>query len=142
MKEKANNKREKSAVVMRRYGINTVVLTDHSELEATVELFSTTPDTEWFEGKGKAYMYKELLARLQAEDRYFEAYTQQAVSSNPRWRNFLDDCVILAALGAILYGSPIELIHPEKWDQMVGRSKNLFTASSCPQLLHGIPVGL
>jgi hypothetical protein len=140
MRAKINNKPVKSAVDMNRYGINTVVLTEHEGLEAMYKRFESTPDASWGEGKGKAYMFQQLLSRLQAEDRYFDANPKQAVASNPRWRDFMDDCVILAVLGAVVHDMPLVLMHPTNWEQCVKRSKNPFTPSQRPMLLPGVPV--
>jgi len=140
MQAKLNNNPVKSAVNMNRYGINTAVLTDHKNLEAMRWRLESTPDASWGEGKGKAYMFQQLLPELQAEDRYFDANPKQAVVSNPRWRDFMDDCVILAVLGAVVHDMPLELMHPDSWDQYVKRSKIPFTSTQRPVLLPGVPV--
>jgi hypothetical protein len=140
MRAKLNNKPVKSAVDMKSYGINTVVLTEHKGLEAMLKRLESTPDASWAEGKGKAYMFQQLLPELQAEDRYFDANPKQAVASNARWRDFMDDCVILAVLGAVVHDMPLALMHPDNWDQRVKRSKNPFTPSQRPVLLPDVPV--
>jgi len=140
MQAKLNNKPAKSAVNMNLYGINTVVLTEHEELEAMYKRFESRPDTSWAEGKGKAYFFQQLLPYLQAEDRYFDANPKQAVASNARWHDFMDDCVVLAVLGAVVHDMPLVLMHPTNWQQCVKRSKNPFTPSQRPVLLPGVPV--
>lgn len=140
MKVSLSKKPAKSAVPMHRFGINTVVLTEHKGLEAIRKRFKRAPDTAWAGGKGKTYMYQQLLSNLLAEDRYFDANPQQAVSSNPRWNDFMDDCVILAVLDAVLNGAPMELMHPDNWNQLVQHSKNQSTPSQRPVLLPGVPV--
>lgn len=141
MGKKSANKQQMSAVPMHRFGINSVVLTPHKDLEALCHKLTSTPDFHWGEGgMGKAYLHQQLHSQLKTEDSYFEANLHEADPSNQRWVNFMDDCVIFAVLDAVINDEPLQLMHPTSWDKFIKRSKIPLSTKQRPSVLPGVPV--
>jgi len=101
-----------SAIPMERFGIQTLVLTRHQQLIGIREAFLNDPDWSWCGGKGKKFMHRMLKKDLLFEDAYFEAHIDEAVESNQRWVDFMDDCVIFAVLDEVITSNPVQLLHP------------------------------
>lgn len=114
-------KKNRVVVDMNQYGIETVVVANFDELESIRHRFNTSPDNTFFNGEGKAAMYEWLLGSVRDEDTYFNKHLELVSSSNERWLNFLADCLILAVLCTCLHGTPIQLIHPDGFEEMKSR---------------------
>jgi hypothetical protein len=100
--------------------------------------FKEDPDSAWCDGLGKKYMYLMLKQNLLAEDAYFESHIDEAVTSNERWMNFMDDCAIYAVLNEVLTGEPIKLVHPSCFDD-IGHP-DMKKLNQHPTLIQGINV--
>lgn len=127
-----------SAIPMDRFGIQTLVLTQHEQLIDLREEFINYPDWIWCEGRGKRFMHQMLKKNLLAEDAYFEAYTEEAIESNQRWINFMDDCVIFAVLDEVITSNPLLLLHPSCFEN-IGHQK-IQSSKVKPSLIDGIGI--
>jgi len=107
-----------SAIPMSRFGIQTLVLTQHQQLIDIREAFLNDPDWSWCDGKGKQFMHQMLKKDLMAEDAYFETNIDEAIESNQRWVDFMNDCVIFAVLDEVLTSNPLLLLHPSCIDNV------------------------
>lgn len=130
----------KSAVNMSHYGIDTVVLTEHTNLERIGEEFTKKPDYVWCDGRGKKYLHKMLKKHLLKEDKYFNKYPDQIKQGSERWMNFCDDCLIFAVLNSHLFDEPIYLIHPQIYAKQVAESPYDATSGDLPTLIDGISI--
>lgn len=107
-----------SAIPMSRFGIQTLVLTQHQQLIDIRKAFLKDPDWSWCDGKGKQFMHQMLKKDLMAEDAYFETNIDEAIVSNQRWVNFMNDCVIFAVLDEVITSNPLLLLHPSCIDNV------------------------
>lgn len=107
-----------SAIPVERFGIQTLVLTQHQQLNEMREAFLNDPDWSWCGGKGKQFMHRMLKKTLLLEDAYFEAHIDEAINSNQRWLDFMDDCVIFAVLDEVVTNNPLLLLHPSCYDSV------------------------
>jgi hypothetical protein len=107
-----------SAIPMSRFGIQTLVLTKHQQLIDIREAFLNDPDWSWCDGKGKQFMHQMLKKDLMAEDAYFETNIDEAIESNQRWVDFINDCVIFAVLDEVITTNPLLLLHPSCIDNV------------------------
>lgn len=135
-----STKKAKSAVDMTRYGIDTVVLTEHEGLDRMMREYATKPDEIWSEGRGKKYHHKMLHKQLLKEDKYFDKNPNAIQRNSERWANFLDDCVIYATLNAHLFNVPVFLIHPQSYEKSIANSPFDATSSEMPTYIDGISV--
>jgi hypothetical protein len=101
-----------SAIPMDRFGIRTLAVTQHESLVKAREKFLNDPDWTWCGGKGKKFMHKMLKKNLLDEDAYFDAHIDEAVDTNQRWNDFIDDCIIFAVLDEVITNNPVQLLHP------------------------------
>lgn len=127
-----------SLVPMERFGIKTVVLTQHESLDEIRDKFENDPDWTWCGGHGKKFMHQMLKKSLLAEDAYFDAHIDQAVNSNQRWSDFMDDCVLYAVLDSVINEAPMMLIHPSCVDNIRHPEMPPFTIK--PTLIDGIEI--
>jgi len=133
-------KKTKSALDMSRYGIRTVVLTEHEDLERMMSEYATKPDQIWCEGKGKKYLHKKLRKQLLKEDKYFDDNPEAIRRDSERWLNFMNDCVIFATLNAFLFDETLYLVHPQSYERSVAKSRLNATSGELPTLIDGICV--
>lgn len=126
-----------SAIPMDRFGINTLVLTQHEELIDMRKAFMNDPDWTWCGGKGKQFMHQMLKKGLLAEDVYFEGHIDEAIDTNPRWKDFMDDCVVFAVLDEVITNNPLLLLHPSCIDNACHPKMPPFDIK--PTLIDGIP---
>lgn len=134
---------EISAVLMTEYGIDTVILSEHERIESLVEEFENSEDSKWEHGLGKTAMYSVLHKKLLKENGYFNKNPQKMNFKNKRWLHYCDECVILAALGNVLYEKPILLMHPQSFKQSVKCNKEAWLNGAkgmLPTLIKGIEV--
>ena len=127
-----------SAIPMERFGIKTLVLTQHQQLIDIRETFINDPDWSWCGGKGKRFMHQILKKDLMAEDAYFEAHIDEAIESNQRWVDFMDDCVIFAVLDEVITSNPLLLLHPSCIDNVNHPKMPAFNIK--PSLIDGVGV--
>ena len=127
-----------SAVSMFQYGIKTVVLTEHKNLEEIEKMFLAEDDSKWMGGKGKKFLHGWLKVNLLKEDKYFTKHTDEADVNNQRWSNFCDDCVNFAVLTSVLYKTPVHLVHPSQYDTTLQNSTPKGTRGGKPSLINGI----
>jgi hypothetical protein len=127
-----------SAIPMDRFGIQTLVLTQHEQLIDLRKEFINSPDWIWCEGRGKRFMHQMLKKNLLAEDAYFEAHTEEAIESNQRWMNFMDDCVIFAVLDEVITSNPLLLLHPSCFENVGHQKIQSFKVN--PSLIDGIDI--
>jgi hypothetical protein len=132
------NKKQLSAVSMYQYGVSTIVLTEHKNLSKIEEMFTSSNDSQWMDGKGKKYLHSWLKVHLLKEDKYFTQHTGKADVNNERWVNFCDDCVNFAVLTMLLYETPIHLVHPSQYGTMFKNSTPKGTRGEMPTLIEGI----
>lgn len=105
-----------SALSMTSFGINTVVITKHTRFDWYLNEYATQKDKKFGGGLGKKELLKRLEQLLPVEDKYFDLNPDQAVSTNQRWLDFCEDCIILATLSAFLKNKKIYLLHPESFN--------------------------
>ena len=130
-----------SAVVMSSYGIHSVILTEHENLQSLVDEFTNSDDSKWLHGFGKKALYEMLHKRLKKEDTFFKKKPQKMNVNNAKWIDFCNDCVILVALGNVLYEHPIMLLHPKAYQQSVASDEAAWMNGAngrLPSLVHGI----
>ena len=127
-----------SAIPMDRFGIKTLVLTQHQQLIDIRKAFINDPDWSWCGGRGKRFMHQMLKKDLMAEDAYFEAHIDEAIESNPRWVNFMDDCVIFAVLDEVITSNPLLLLHPSCIDNV--SHPKMPPVDIKPSLIEGIEI--
>ena len=130
----------KSAIDMSRYGISTVVLTEHDCLDRMMLEFATKPDDIWCEGRGKKYLHKILRKQLLKEDKYFDKNPKAIQRNSERWINFLDDCLVFATLNAFLFNQPVFLVHPQSYEKSIAKSLYNATSGELPTLFEDILV--
>ena len=130
----------KSAIDMSRYGIGTVVLTEHDGLDRMMLEFATKPDDIWCEGRGKKYLHKMLRKQLLKEDKYFDKNPKAIQRNSERWINFLDDCLVFATLNAFLFNQPVFLVHPQSYEKSIAKSLYNATSGELPTLFEDILV--
>ncbi len=134
------NQRIYSAVSMFKFGIKTVVLVEHQRLEWYLNEYKTQPDFRFGCGLGKKKMYELYKKILPKEDEYFDINPDEAVSTNQRWLDFCDDCIILATLGSYLNGTQILLVHPDSYDSREGINSKYEDLEIAPTLISEISV--
>jgi hypothetical protein len=113
-----------SAVVMGSYGIDSVILTEHQNLQSLIDNFEESDDSKWLYGHGKKALYEHLSMKLKKENKYFNKNPKKMKTSNQRWLDFCDDCIILVALGSVLYDKHIELLHPKAYEKSIAINKD------------------
>ena len=96
-------------VYMAPFGLSTIVMASQSNLEWHMNKYRTQKDESFLKG-----LLKRLEYSLPLEDKFFDSNPHLAVSSNQRWKNFCDDCVILATLSAYLNNRKFLLVEKEK----------------------------
>ena len=141
--ELSEEERVLSAVIMSGYGLDHVILTEHAQLEELVSDFRDSEDSKWFHGLGKKALFDYLLGNLKREEKFFRKKPKKMNTSNKRWSNFCDDCVILAALGYVLYKKEIMLMHPRQYEQSIAGHIDAWICGAnakLPTLISGIEV--
>lgn len=133
-----NNDITYSAVLMDCLNIKTMVLASHDYLVYMHKCFKEDPDSVWCDGLGKKYLHLMLKDNLLAEDAYFENHIEEAVVTNQRWVNFMDDCAIYAVLNEVMTGEPIKLLHPSCFDNF--GHPDMKKVERRPMLIEGIAV--
>jgi len=123
---------------MGQFGIKATVMTPHETLEYLRDKLESDPDKSWCDGRGKKFMHSKLKQALIKEDAYFDAHLEEAVSTNQRWIDFMDDCAIFAVLSSVLSGNPLGLLHPSCFGSQMFSNK--LDVNKKPSLVHGIPV--
>ena len=124
---------------MAQYGINMIVLTEHSNIDKSIKTLKRDITKGLPYGLTKEILYNKLLIKLKFEDNYFTKNINAAYSEKKRWQVFNDDCILYAALDHILTDNPVQLVHPS---QYFGNSENTIvnTAQNLkPTLINGIP---
>ena len=130
----------KSAIDMSRYGIGTVVLTEHEGLEEMMRDYASKPDEIWCEGRGKKYLHKMLRKKLSKEDKYFDKNPKAIQRNSERWDNFMDDCIIYATLNAFLFDEPLYLVHPQSYEKAIAIAPLNATSGEMPTLIENVVV--
>jgi hypothetical protein len=132
-----------SAVVMQNYGIDSVILTEHENLQNLIDDFQESDDSKWLYGQGKKALYDLLVRNLKQENKYFNKKRQKMNTNNQRWINFCDDCIILVALGNVLYQKPIMLLHPQAYEKNIACDTDAWmkgTDGKLPTLINDIEI--
>ena len=127
-----------SAIPMDRFGIKTLAITQHEFLLKAREKFLNDPDWTWCGGRGKKFMHQMLKNNLLVEDAYFETHIDEAVNTNQRWNDFINDCVIFSALDEVVTSNPVLLLHPSCIDN-IGHHK-IPPLNIKPSLIEGIEI--
>ena len=135
-----STEKQLSAVDMSRYGIGTVVLTDHEGLDKMMCEYATKPDGIWCGGRGKKHLHKMLHKQLLSEDNYFNKNPKAIQQKAERWSNFMDDCIIYATLNTFLFKEPIALLHPQCYAAWVAKASVNVTSSEMPTLIEDVSV--
>jgi len=128
-----------SAIDMAQYGINMIVLTEHSNIDKSIKTLKRDITKGLPYGLTKEILYKKLLIKLKSEDNYFTKNVNASYSEKQRWQEFNDDCIIYAALDHILTANTVHLVHPSQYS---GKSENTIvnTAQNLkPTIINGIP---
>jgi hypothetical protein len=128
----------KSAIDMSRYGIGTVVLTEHEGLEEMMREYASKPDEIWCEGRGKKYFHKMLRKQLLKEDKYFDENPNAIQRNSQRWANFMDDCVIYATLSSYLFDEPLYLVHPQSYEKAIATAPLNATSGELPTFIEDV----
>ena len=128
-----------SALLMSSFGINTVVMTQHSKMDWYLNEYLTQPDSLFGGGLGKKELLRRLEYLLPKEDQYFDFHPDQAITTNQRWVNFCEDCIVLATLAAFLEEKNILLIHPDSYKSNTGINSKYEKYEDKPTLIPGIP---
>ena len=107
------------AIAMHPLGLDMIVNTSHGEIMEAVTLFMTTDDSAWGGGRGKRHLLSVMTKILVCEDRFFTYNLDAADSSNDRWVEFCNDCVILAALNLVVNEVPVPIVHPSEYQDLI-----------------------
>jgi len=129
-----------SAIDMSRYGIGTLVLTEHERLDRMMREYATKPDDIWCGGRGKEYLHKMLREQLLSEDKYFDKNPKAIKRNSERWDNFMDDCVIYATLNAFLFDQPVYLLHPDSYEKLIAMSPLNATSGELPTFFEDVSI--
>lgn len=135
-----NSKNIYHGVYMMPFGISTVVMATQSCLEWHMNEYRNQPDNLFCEGLGKRVLLKRLEYLLPIEDKYFDSNPNLAVSENQRWKDFCDDCVILATLSAFLNNSSVVLIHPNSYNPSKGLNSKYEMPKRRPTFVQDIEI--
>lgn len=122
-------------VYMAPFGLSTIVMASQSNLEWHMNKYRTQKDESFLKG-----LLKRLEYSLPLEDKFFDSNPHLAVSSNQRWKNFCDDCVILATLSAYLNNSRVALIHPDSFNPSEGLNSKYEMPKKRPTFIEGIEI--
>ena len=122
-------------VYMAPFGLSTIVMASQSNLEWHMNKYRTEKDESFLNG-----LLKRLEYLLPLEDKFFDSNPHLAVSSNQRWKNFCDDCVILATLSAYLNNSRVALIHPDSFNPSEGLNSKYEMPKKRPTFIEGIEI--
>jgi hypothetical protein len=122
-------------VYMAPFGLSTIVMASQSNLEWHMNKYRTEKDESFLKG-----LLKRLEYLLPLEDKFFDSNPHLAVSSNQRWKNFCDDCVILATLSAYLNNSRVVLIHPDSFNPSEGLNSKYEMPKRRPTFIEGIEI--
>ena len=122
-------------VYMAPFGLSTIVMASQSNLEWHMNKYRTQKDESFLKG-----LLKRLEYSLPLEDKFFDYNPHLAVSSNQRWKNFCDDCVILATLSAYLNNSRVVLIHPDSYNPSEGLNTQYEMPKKRPTFIEGIEI--
>ncbi|QWD65933.1 hypothetical protein [Polynucleobacter sp. MWH-Aus1W21] len=122
-------------VYMAPFGLSTIVMASQSNLEWHMNKYRTQKDESFLKG-----LLKRLEYSLPLEDKFFDSNPHLAVSSNQRWKNFCDDCVILATLSAYLNNSRVVLIHPDSYNPSEGLNTQYEMPKKRPTFIEGIEI--
>ena len=122
-------------VYMAPFGLSTIVMASQSNLEWHMNKYRTQKDESFLKG-----LLKRLEYSLPLEDKFFDSNPHLAVSSNQRWKNFCDDCVILATLSAYLNNSRVVLIHPDSYNPSEGLNTQHEMPKRRPTFIEGIEI--
>lgn len=122
-------------VYMAPFGLSTIVMASQSNLEWHMNKYRTQKDESFLKG-----LLKRLEYSLPLEDKFFDSNPHLAVSSNQRWKNFCDDCVILATLSAYLNNSRVVLIHPDSYNPSEGLNTQYEMPKRRPTFIEGIEI--
>lgn len=128
-----------SAIDMSQYGLKTIVLAVHDDLDKQILEYKNVPDHEWCDGQGKKFLHMMLEAKLKKEDQFFNVNMNQIDQDPQRWEDFCTDCVIFATLTSFLYDSPLHLVHPSVYEARVF-DFNHKVPDVRPSLIEGIDV--
>jgi hypothetical protein len=120
---------------MAPFGLSTIVMASQSNLEWHMNKYRTQKDESFLKG-----LLKRLEYSLPLEDKFFDSNPHLAVSSNQRWKNFCDDCVILATLSAYLNNSRVVLIHPDSYNPSEGLNTQYEMPKRRPTFIEGIEI--
>lgn len=134
-------KPELSAVLMDGYGLNSVILTKHDGIKVLIDEFEKSDDSKWLNGEGKVALYDLLMKKLKTENKYFNKKPQKMNAANKRWSNYCDDCIILVALGNVLYQKPIMLLHPNAYEESIASNTDAWIKGAkgkLPTIIDGI----
>lgn len=129
-----------SAVNMKMFGIQTIVLTKHHKLHKLRTFFEGKKYKNYLGNITKQQHFDILKENLLKEDAFFNANLGAAVNENPRWTNFCEDCVWLAVLSSCLFEHPVQLLHSDGYMANAGNSMNDATAIGVPDLISDINV--
>ena len=110
-------------------------MASQSNLEWHMNKYRTQKDESFLKG-----LLKRLEYSLPLEDKFFDSNPHLAVSSNQRWKNFCDDCVILATLSAYLNNSRVVLIHPDSYNPSEGLNTQHEMPKRRPTFIEGIEI--
>ncbi|MCX7246796.1 MAG: hypothetical protein NTX31_03835 [Burkholderiales bacterium] len=135
-----NYEQSTSAVNLMAYGINTIVLTAHSQLEKIGDKIENSNDSQWSNGKGKIHFCKSLKKHLIKEDVYFTNHRSKALRTNERWMKFCDDCVAFSVMFSRLHHTPVMLVHPQQYEEMIAHSLVNATCGNLPSLIDGVDI--
>lgn len=137
---KYKNKSAMSAVNMKMFGIQAIVLTKHHKLHKLRTFFEGKKYKNYLGDITKQQHFDILKANLLKEDAFFNANLGAAVNENPRWTNFCEDCVWLAVLSSCMFDHPVHLMHPDSYMDNIGNSMNTAPTKAVPDLITGIDV--
>ena len=134
------NADKKIAISLNRLGINTNLLTTIGEIEDTIRDLEDTPDHHWCNGLGKEYLYQKLLRKLRVKDLYFTKNPIKVKPSNPKWKDFCNDCMLLYVLDTLRGDKIFRLIHPTQYRNMLNEGIYLDgTTGRLPDYIKSIP---
>lgn len=94
---------------MNRFGVSFAVPTDLEQVNEILHRFDNEPDESFGSGKGKEWLYEQMVGMLSTEEDYFVEDSLRQVEEPQRWSAFLTACVAFACLACHLDGVGVPL---------------------------------
>lgn len=129
-----------SAIDMRQYGLETVVLTEHENMDHLLLAINEDLKKGTITRIQLKKMHKKQIKKLMIEDRYFSHNPDAVKLEFSRWSEFMDNCILFSVVDFILTKRPIYLVHPSQYEDAMKHSNITNVSGLLPSLIDGIDI--